>query len=195
MDNIKPEVNVHADEVPPVTPMEQSATPAPVSVDQATMKLILDRMEAQDKEIETLRASVSQNKLAEVEKNKKKVGLPTAKLKLFNNKVVVGWKADRTVKPYIFNPTNPEVVVGEQLKTTVLYIDGTDSGLIDQREFTEAKTDSVVGEVKEGLKALLDSEVEEVTLHFVEVISVDEDFKKAFVMPADYKINKKFLNP
>lgn len=178
--------------VPPVTPMEP--TPVPV-IDKATVDNILALLEAQGEELKTLRASVSQNKLAEIEKSKKKVGLPTAKLKLFNNKVVVGWKADRTVKPYIFNPTNPEVVVGEQLKTTVFYIDGTDSGLIDQREFTEAKTDSVVGEVKEGLKALIDPEIEEVTLHFTEVISVDEDFKKTFVFPTDFKINKKFLNP
>ena len=83
--------------------------------------------------------------------------------------------------------------IGEILKAIYFFIDGTNSGVIDQVEFTRA-TDKVIADVVEGWKAIKDSEVKEVTLHFKELITTDEDLKAKFVMPADYKINKNFLN-
>lgn len=149
-------------------------------------------MTALEEDNKTLRATVSQNDLAAVEKAKKPMGLPVAYLKVLNGKVVVSSKSE---KPQIlYNPSNPEVAVGEILKARYFYMDGTDSGPIDQVEFTRT-TDKIEGTILEGLKGIKDSELKEVTLHFTKLITTDEDLAKSFVMPADIKINKNFLNP
>lgn len=179
---------------PEVTTMETPPAKVSPAISPEVLANIMALLESQGEELKTLRNSVNANKLAEVEKSKKPVGPPTVHLKILNGKPVIKWAADKTIKPYTYHPTNPEVVVGETLKTTAYFIDGTNSGLIDQREFTDAKTDRLVGEVKEGLKGLLDPEVKEVTLHFIKVISIDQEFIDNFVMPADIKINKLYLN-
>jgi hypothetical protein len=176
---------------PVVTPMATPPVVAPV-IDQTTLATILARMAAQDDEIATLRKTVSQNDLAAVEKAKKPMGLPVAYLKVLNGKVVVSSKSE---KPQIlYNPSNPEVAVGEILKARYFFLDGTDSGPIDQVEFTRT-TDKLEGTILEGLKGIKDSDMKEVTLHFTKLITTDEDLAKSFVMPADLKINKNFLNP
>lgn len=188
------------DEVPPVTPMVKqpaASTPAPVAtpvIDQATLNSILARMNAQDEEIATLRASVDKNRLAAVDKAKKPIGLPTTLLAVMNGKIVVNWKSDKTFPTYIFNPTNPVAPVGENLKATYFFSDGSDSGIIDQTRFTQ-NIDRAKFEIVEGLKAIKDPETKEVTLHFVELITTDEDVKNTFVPPADFRLNIKYLNP
>lgn len=179
--------------VPPVTPMEQPASPAPVvTVDPVLFQQILDRMAAQDEIIANLRASVSQGKLAAVENAKKPVGNPVAYLKVLDGKPVISWKSEKS--QILYNPSNPEVAVGEILKAKYFFTDGTDSGPIDQVLFTRVG-DMVRGEVLEGLKGLKDPDLKEVTLHFTELVTTDDDLKEKFILPSDLKINKNFLNP
>jgi hypothetical protein len=177
-------------EVPLVTPMEKPAAPV---IDQKTLASILARMDAQDAELKTLRSSVSQSKLTEVENKLKKPANPTGFLKVFRGKVVVGWKSEQS--ELLRNPANPDFIVGEVLKCRAFFIDGADSGIVDQVEFTHALTDRLEGEVLEGLKGIRDNELKEVTLHFTKLITTDEALAASFVMPPDYKINKNFLNP
>lgn len=176
-------------EEPVVIPMEKAVASV---VDQPTMAQVMDLLNAQAEELSTLRASVNQSKLTAVENAKKPVGLPTAYLKVLNGKVVTSWKSEKP--EFLYHPNNPEVPIGEVLKATYFFIDGTNSGPIQQVEFTR-NIDLVKGEILEGLKGLKDSEVQEVTLHFTEFVTTDADLRKNFVLPEDLKINKNYLNP
>lgn len=176
-------------DVPPVTQMVPPAVPA---IDAVMLENILRRLEAQDDEIATLRASVSQNKLEAVEKSKKPAGLPVAYLKVLDGKVVTSWKSEKP--QYIYNPANPEVPIGEILKARYFFLDGGDTGPIDQTEFVRS-VDKIEASILEGDRGLKDPEVKELTLRFTKLITTDEDLAARFVLPADLKINKNFLNP
>jgi len=169
----------------------QQPAPAIPTVDPELFAQMVARMDALEKRNSILEEAVSKNDLIAAQNKNKPAATPSAYLKVLNGKVVTSWKSEKA--QMLFNPTNPEVTVGEILKARYFFSDGTDSGVIDQVEFTRA-TDKVLADVVEGWKAIKDSEVKEVTLHFRELITTDEELKKSFVMPADTKINKNFLN-
>jgi hypothetical protein len=178
-------------EVPAVTPMETKPAPVIPTVDPELFAQMMARMTALENRNTVLEQAVSKNDLLAAQAKNKPAATPSAYLKVLNGKIVVSWKSE---KPEMFyNPSNPEVVVGEALKAKYFFIDGTDSGIINQTDFTRTG-DKVLADVVEGWKAIKDVEVKEVTLHFRELITTDEDLKAKFVMPADYKINKNFLN-
>lgn len=176
-------------EQPVVTPMESASASTP---DKDTLSSILERMAALEEDNATLRQAVNQGKLIEAENAKKPVGNPIAYLKVLNGKVVTSWKSEKP--KYLYNPSNPEAPIGEILQATYFFIDETSSGPIDQVEFTR-NGDKVEAEVVEGLKGLKDPDVKEVTLHFTKLVTTDEEIQSKFVLPADLKINKNFLNP
>ena len=178
-------------EEPVVTPMETKPAPVIPTVDPELFAQMMARMDALESRNKILEQAVSRNDLLEAQNKNKPAATPTAYLKVLNGKIVVSWKSEKA--QYLFNPSNPEAAIGEILKATYFFIDGTNSGVIDQVEFTRTG-DKVIADVVEGWKAIKDSEVKEVTLHFKELITTDEDLKAKFVMPADYKINKNFLN-
>ena len=178
-------------EEPVVTPMETKPAPVIPTVDPELFAQMMARMTALENRNSILEQAVSKNDLLAAQAKNKPAATPTAYLKVLNGKVVVSWKSEKA--QYLFNPSNPEAAIGEILKATYFFIDGTNSGVIDQVEFTRTG-DKVIADVVEGWKAIKDSEVKEVTLHFKELITTDEDLKAKFVMPPDYKINKNFLN-
>lgn len=98
-----------------------------------TLKSILDKVEAleadkksKDEQIELLRQSVSRYKLEEAEfKNARTSGLPKAKLMKHAGNIAVGLKW--TKREYIFNPLNPNIPSGEDLRIKLVYSDGSES--------------------------------------------------------------------
>jgi len=172
-------------------PVEKPVAPVIPTVDPELFAQMMARMTALEQRNTVLEQAVSKNDLLAAQAKNKPAATPTAYLKVLQGKVVVSWKSEKA--QYLFNPSNPEAAIGEILKARYFFIDGTDSGIIDQVEFTRAG-DKVIADVLEGWKAIKDSEVKEVTLHFKELVTTDEDLRVKFVMPADYKINKNFLN-
>jgi len=106
-------------------------------VDLGALKGVLDRLEAvekankeKDEQIEILRNSVSRYKLEEQEfKRDRAEGLPKAKLMFYNGKVVTSFEWVK--KEYVYNPMNPNVPYGENLKIVLTYLDGTVSPEMD----------------------------------------------------------------
>lgn len=194
MDNSENSTSTIKEEVvPEVTAMENPPVVEPASVpEKITMEDILARMSVLEEDNKTLRKAVNQGKLAEAENANKPDSLPVAYLKVFKGKVVVSWKSGQS--QFIYNPSNPEAPIGEILKATYFFIDGTDSGEVDQVEFTRSN-DRVEAEVADGMKALKDPEFKEVTLHFTKLITTNEELQSKFELPSDLKINKNFLNP
>ena len=171
--------------------METPPAPTIPTVDPELFAQMMARMTALENRNSILEQAVSKNDLKAAQDKNKPAATPSAYLKVLTGKVVVAWKSEKA--QYLFNPSNPEAAIGEILKATYFFIDGTNSGPIDQVEFTRC-TDKVLADVVEDWKAIKDSETKEVTLHFRELITTDEDLKAKFVMPADLKINKNFLN-
>lgn len=189
-DNKIEELNI---EEPEVTPMATPPVVEPASVPASpTLDDILARMAVLEADNKNLRKAVNLGKLTEAENANKPDSLPVAYLKVFKGKVVTSWKSGTS--QFIYNPSNPEFPIGEILKATYFFIDGSDSGEVDQVEFTRTG-DRVEAEVVEGMKGLKDPDSKEVTLHFTKLITTDEDLQNKFELPVDFKINKNFLNP
>lgn len=197
------------DEVPVITKMEDtdkssgpkvepSNVPNPeemVQVKAGSLTRILERLDTQDKEIGILRQSVNQGKLSEAENAQKPKELPKVYLKVFQNKIVVGWKTEKAET--FSHPSNPSVPVGEVLKSRYYFIDGSDSGIIDQVDFTRTE-DHVDARVLEGLSGLLNQNQQTVRLQFERLVCSpgNTELIQSFVLPLEpYEIKKDFLNP
>jgi len=114
----------------------EETKPEMVEVSKDKLDAILQKQAEQDKEIEILRDSVSRGRLEQAEDKRKDKELPRAYLKVFMGKVVIGWKS--AAQKIVHNPTTG-LPVGEVLQATYQFIDGTDSGVVDQVEFTRTE--------------------------------------------------------
>jgi hypothetical protein len=191
MDNeIKTDDSV--DETPVVeTPVVES-TEKEVSIPTSVLDRLMTQIDSQAKDISLLRQAVNQNKLLDAENAAKPADLPKAYLKVFLGKIVVGWKMAKT--EMLYHPTNPNMPVGEILKSVYYFIDGTESEPVDQVAFTRCD-DKVIVRIVDGPSAVKNSEVGEVSISFESLVTTDEDLKRDFVLPSGtYKIHKNFLN-
>lgn len=114
-----------------------------VEVPASTLKNILDRLESveksntdKDSQLELLRNSVSRYKLEEQEFKNKKNGPLTAKLVVYNDKVVTDlvWHGKKHGE-YVYNPMNPNTAAGERLLVELTFLDGSKSGAIEYLNF------------------------------------------------------------
>jgi hypothetical protein len=163
------------------SPIPLSETPETVEVSKDKLDSVLERMDkleednkAKDKEIEILRDSVSRGRLEEAEDKRKEKEQPRAYLKVFMGKVVIGWKS--LPQKIVYNPTTG-LPVGEVLQATYKFIDGTDSGLVDQVDFTRT-------EEREHVRILEKVDNEVVRIQFENPS-----------LPQSFDINQVFLNP
>lgn len=141
-------------ETPPPTPatnVTQRGLASPkkmVPVDSDKLDAVLDRIKKQDEEISVLREAVSRSKLMEVEDKRKQRPNPRVFLKVMENKdgkkePVIGWKSSPENR-ILYNHENKPV--GEVLRATYYFNDGTDTGEIDQLAFTRT-TEVAYGDV------------------------------------------------
>lgn len=188
---------------PPVEPAAapaDSGAPKPdedvmVSVKQGQLMRIFERLDALEKDNKILRNSVSQGKLADAENATKPKELPKAYLKVRDGKVIVAWKSERA--ELLTHPTNPSVPVGEVLKMSVTYADGTQSEVFDQIDFTRTE-DRVIVRVSDGLEALRNSNIKTVKVICEQLITAPGNtvLIEKFVMPVEaIEIRKDYLNP
>lgn len=119
--------------VPPVVPIEKD--PSKVTVEKSLLEKILQQNNKLEQELAILRQSVSQAKLAQAESKVRPKEKPRVYLKIFNGKIVTSWKSEK--QEYLHSQVDGKVI-GEILKARYYYIDGTDSGIVDQVAFTRA---------------------------------------------------------
>ncbi len=171
----------------PKTPNTAEAVET-VEVSKDKLDAILAKQEAQDKEIEILRDSVSRGRLEEAEDKRKDKELPKAYLKVFQGKVVTSWKS--TAAKIVHNPTTG-LSVGEVLQATYSFLDGTDSGVVEQTEFTRTEEREYV--------RLLNSRIEFITNPTTNMMEPVTFYTAKFENPAllqdPFEINAVFLNP
>lgn len=155
---------------------------------EETVTLKASELKAMMDDIRDLKGAVSAQKLEESVKSNAPKSLPTAFLKIFMEKIVVGWKSEKA--ELMYHPSNSNVPVGEVLKATYFFIDGTDSGVVDQILFTRAE-DRVNVSIAEDLGST-------VKVRFDEIIGSDPTLKDRLSLPKElepYEIRKDFLNP
>lgn len=118
--------------------------PKKIEVDPGVLSGILGKLESLEKsnsekqeQIETLRDAVGRYKLEQAESKMKPTGLPSAKLMLYEGKVVVAFEMVKN--KYTYNPLAPNTVVGEDLKIIMTYLDGTKSPEVSYNEFFNTK--------------------------------------------------------
>lgn len=172
---------------------QKAKEPEEVSVPVSTLDRLMAQIDSQAKDISLLRQAVNQNKLLDVENASKPAELPKAYLKVFMGKVVVGWKMAKT--EMLYHPTNPNMPVGEILKSIYYFIDGTESEPVDQVAFTRCD-DKVIVRIEDGVRAIKDPDVGKVSITFESLVTTDDDLKNSFILPSGrYEIHKNFLNP
>lgn len=181
---------------------KENVTPAveSVTIPKDTLQKILDQLDKQDKtlaankeQMDILRESVNTGKLADAENKRKPDEMPTAFLKVFMGKVVVGWKNEKT--EMLYHPSNPDAAVGEVLKASYTFIDGTKSPIVDQVLFTRCD-DRIIVRLLDGKNALRNEGLVDLNVRAESLISGDEDLRKSFELPKeDFKINRNFINP
>ena len=138
------------------------------------------------KRVSTLEQATSSSALEEVRNRNKGLKNPTAFLKVLTGKVVIGWKSEPAVLAY--NPMNPNSVIGEVLKSKYYFLDGSDSGIIDQVLFTRTE-DKVIVEI-------LSDNGTHVKVRFIELVTSDIDLFGKFQLPKEIlEIRKDYLNP
>lgn len=140
--------------VVPQTPPAAAEQPKVMEVPIEKMQGILDRLDkletekkSQAEEIAVLNQTVSKTRLDEAKANLDVDKRPRVHFKVIDGKVVIGWKTDKN--EIIFNPSS-NLPVGEVLKSTFYFADGTDSGSIDQIKLTRS-TEQVHARVIEDL--------------------------------------------
>jgi hypothetical protein len=167
--------------------IEPLETIVPVSAEE-TVTLKASELKSMMDDIRDLKGAVSAQKLEESVKSNAPKTLPSAFLKIFMEKIVVGWKSEKA--ELMYHPSNSNVPVGEVLKATYFFVDGTDSGVIDQVLFTRAE-DRVNVSIVEDLGT-------SVKIRFDSITSSDSTLSERLQMPKDlepYEIRKDFLNP
>jgi len=116
---------------PSVVPAENDTSK--VSVEKSVLEKILEQNKKLEQELAILRQSVSQARLAQAENKVRPKEKPRVYLKVFNGKIVTSWKSEK--QEYLHSQVTGQVI-GEILKARYYYIDGTDSGIVDQVMFT-----------------------------------------------------------
>jgi hypothetical protein len=144
-----------------------------VEVSKDKLDAILKRQDEQDKEIEILREAASRGRLEEADNKRKEKELPKVHLKVYNEKVVVGWKSS-AAKIIFSQGTNQPI--GEVLQAVYKFIDDTETEPIDQKLVNDSN-ERVFARIVEdrGIKA---------------VIKFEDP-----ALPQEYEIDKSFLNP
>lgn len=128
------------------TPQATEEKPKGIEVEKSVLESILKRLDDKDSEIELLRRSVGRYELEKAEAGiAKPAGVATAKLLVFKGKVVVSWKMTRN--NYLYNPVNPNVAYGEELKIKFTYADGTESEEVPYVDFIRTTNRVVVEKV------------------------------------------------
>lgn len=136
-------------------------------------------------ELDTLRQAVNQNKLVEIENRNKPKELARVFLKVFMGKPVVAWKSEKNEYVYIPGQQSP---AGEILKARFFFLDGTDSGIVDQSAFTREDTRLWCSVIEDKGRNMV--------VQFNKLETNNEDLQRSFVMPTEtIEINKNFLNP
>lgn len=178
-------VEVAETEVSAPAEAEVSAPAAKPSEDVVLVKTA--ELEAITQRLNDLEAIQSQTRLDEQRENSKKTGYQTAFLKVFQGKIVVKWKSE--AQKIITNPTT-NVPVGEVLQSRYYFIDGTDSGIVDQVLFTRAEDRVAV--------SIIEDRANTVKVKFDHLVTVDKDLERSFKLPHDlepYEISKDYINP
>lgn len=191
----EPEKKEDEDEVKQPDPVVET-----VSIPKDTLAKILSQLDSYDaalkkneEQISVLRESVSQGKLLAAEDKRKPDEKPRALLAVFNGKVVTGWKT--YVADVISSPLNPDVGVGENLKSIYTYMDGTESGPTDQVLFTR-NYNRVMVTIETPKEMLKNPLLRDLKVRFVSLITNDEDLRNTFVMPTeDATVDIRFINP
>jgi hypothetical protein len=177
-------------------PAEEKKTIA-VPVDQLQQlldqnKVLLENQDKMQKEMGILRESVNQNKLDEVENKHKPKELPKAFLKVYNGKIVTGWKS--ASNKLVYSPTNPNLVIGEVLQTVLVFADGSDSGPINQQDLT--RTEDRVWVRVQSVQDLMSEAVKTVKVRAEKLETASEELRLSFQLPTEeLEVEKKFLNP
>jgi hypothetical protein len=165
-------------------PKKEETTPEVEKVEVSKDKLdsILERMDKLEednttlkKDNEILRESVSRGRLEQAEDRHKEKELPRAYLKRFQDKVVIGWES--TAAKIIHNPTTG-LAVGEVLQANYKFNDGTESGPIDQVEFTRAEEREHV-----RIQERVDSQTVRVKFENLALSQEPFDIKEVFLNP------------
>lgn len=135
---------------------DQEVKTMEVPVDK--LQAVMDKMEGfetalkeKDAQIEALNQTVSATRLAEAKANLDVDKRPRVHFKKIDGKTVVGWAegpGPDVKNEVIFNPAT-NMPVGEVLKSTFYFADGTDSGLIDQIKLTRSTEQSYARIVKD----------------------------------------------
>lgn len=167
-----------------------------IEVDPAVLKGILEKLEGleksskeKDDQIEILRQSVSRYRLEEAESKTKPVGLPIAKLMVYNDKVVTAFQLVRN--KYIYNPAAPNTVAGEDLAMKLTYLDGSVSPEIPYGDFFRTKQRVEVVKVGDaGIEERIDRNgvVEKFPVWVVEFVDKNISDKQ-------HNISIEFINP
>ena len=196
-----PSTETSQTEVPPiVTPPGGINAEQNVTLPAEVLQKILGQLDRQEKQLQAnaadmaiLRQSVSQGKLLEAENKAKPNELPKGYLKVFMGKTVIGWK---TVKAETFShPTNPDVPVGEVLKSTYYFLEGGDSGPVDQILFTR-DDDRVNVRILSTTEEMKNPFLTKVKVKFEELITNDEDLKTSYKLPeGEIEVSLSVLNP
>ena len=170
-------------ELSPVIQTQSSQSQVP---NESTVTVKKDELSAILERLKILEQTASQNDLEEARSKNRPAELPSAYLKVFMDKIVIGWKSERP--EMVYNPMNPNSIVGEILKSKYFFFDGSDSGTKDQVLFTRAEDRVMVRILSDdGLK---------VKIRFEKLITSNEDLKVSFKLPTEVlEIRKDFLNP
>lgn len=149
-----------------------------VEVKESQLAAVLEMVEKQSKEIETLKSTVSSVRYKEAEERLGKDNRSRVHFKVLRGNVVVGWpdkgSPDKR-NELLVNPTN-NLPVGEILKSKYYFVDGTESDMIDQVEFVRSS----------------DLEYARITQDHGETVEVE--FENKGIVPNTITVNKKFLN-
>jgi hypothetical protein len=168
--------------------VSQETKPETVEVSKEKLDAVLDRIDKLEKDNEILRDSVSRGRLEEAEDKRKEKEQPRAYLKVFMGKVVIGWKS--SPQKIVYNPTTG-LPVGEVLQATYKFIDGTDSGLADQVDFTRTEEREHV----RIMSSRIIQEYSEVQRKMIDVILYTVKFENPTLPQEPFEIKEYFLNP
>lgn len=181
-------------ETPPVT-----TPPAPVvqqvTIPAETLERILKQLDDNAAEMKILRQAASTSRLTQAENKNKPKELPLGYLKVLNGKTVISWKSAKAET--LRHPQNPDMVVGEVLKAVYYFLEGGDSGIVDQVDFTRCE-DRVTFRFLDGKDVLKTPGLKEVRVKCESLITSDgnDELKASYKVPAqEFNININFINP
>ena len=141
-------------------------------------------LEESQKKIAILEQSVSQNKPQAAQDAAKPKALPQVFFKVYDAKIVTGWKSEKA--EYIYNPLTGNVS-GEVLKEKLFYQDGSESPVLDQVVLTRIE-DRVFARI-EG------QEGDYLTVRAEKLESSNQDLLAGFALPQEpFKVHKNFIN-